>query len=309
VITLANDSFLRAARGERVERTPVWVMRQAGRVLPEYRAVREKHSFLDVAHTPELCAEVTVQPVDRLGVDAAILFSDILLPLAAMGIGVDFVPQPVLERTHDPAAGVASLRRPDPEADWKFLGDCVHATVAKLDGRVPLIGFAGAPFTVATYILEGSSKHHSATRRFLHSDPEGFRELLFFLADRLAEWLRVQIEAGVAAVQLFDSWAGVLSPADQVRFSLPAAQRVLEKVAAPSDLPTIYFAPGAGGALTAQAELGTTVLGVDWRVDLAEVRAAHPEKPLQGNLDPGVLLGSPAGIESGVRRSRTRSSW
>ena len=302
MIGLTNDTFLRAARGEPVERTPVWIMRQAGRVLPEYRKVRETHGFLDVAMKPEVCAEVTVQPVDRLGVDAAILFSDILMPLPALGIGVDFHPGPVLERTHDPAAGVAAFRRPDPETDWAFLRECVEATLAKLDGRVPLIGFAGAPFTVATYLLEGpGSKQHAITRRFLHSDPDGFRELLFFLADRIAEWLQVQVDAGVAAFQLFDSWAGVLSPADQAAFSLPAARRVLEKVTAPADLPTIYFAPGAGGAIAAQAEVGTTVLGVDWRTDLAAVRADWPDKPLQGNLDPGVLLGTPERIERGVR--------
>jgi uroporphyrinogen decarboxylase len=302
VIEIANDSFLRAARGESVERTPIWIMRQAGRVLPEYLAVREKYSFLDVAQIPEVCADVTTQPVDRLGVDAAILFSDILMPLPALGIGVDFKPGPILERTHDPAAGVGAFRRPDPTTDWTFLRECVEATIAKLDGRVPLIGFAGAPFTVATYLLEGpGSKQHIATRRFLHSDPDGFRDLLFFLADRLAEWLQVQIDAGVAAFQLFDSWAGVLSPADQAEFSLPAARRVLEKVSIPAGFPTIYFAPGAGGAIAAQAEVGTTVLGVDWRTDLASVRAAFPDKPLQGNLDPGVLLGPPGAIERGVR--------
>jgi len=302
MITLQNDSLLRAARGEPVERTPLWIMRQAGRVLPEYLKVREKYSFLDVAQIPEVCAEVTVQPIDRLGVDGAILFSDILMPLPALGIDVDFKPGPVLSRTHDPADGVGAFRRPDPATDWTFLRECVEATLAKLDGRVPLIGFAGAPFTVATYILEGpGSKQHATTRRFLHSDPDGFRELLFFLADRLAEWLQVQIDAGVAAFQLFDSWAGVLSPADQAALSLPAARRVLEKVNAPDDLPTIYFAPGAGGAIAAQAEVGTTVLGLDWRTDMAQVRAAFPDKPLQGNLDPGVLLGTPDAIRRGVR--------
>jgi uroporphyrinogen decarboxylase len=277
-------------------------MRQAGRVLPEYRLLRAKHSFLELAQEPELCAEVTVQPVERLGVDAAILFSDILLPLPALGVGVDFRPGPVLERAHDPAAGVADFRFPDPATDWAFLRGCVEATLAKLDGRVPLLGFAGAPFTVATYLLDGpASTHHATTRRFLHGDPEGFRELLSFLADRIAEWLAVQVAAGVAAFQLFDSWAGLLSPADQRAFSLPAARRVLDKVHAPAGLPTIYFAPGAGGAIAAHAELGTTLLGVDWRTDLAEVRAAFPARPLQGNLDPGILLGSPAAIERGVR--------
>jgi uroporphyrinogen decarboxylase len=278
-------------------------MRQAGRVLPEYRAFREKHSFLDCAREPELCAEVTVQPVDRLGVDAAILFSDILMPVAAMGIGLDFAPGPILDRPYDPAAGLGSLRVPDPETDYAYLAACIRAVLERLDGRVPLIGFAGAPFTLATYLVEGGgSKQYPRTRAWMNTDPDGFREFLFFLADRIADWLAVQVKAGVRAYQLFDSWAGVLSPRDMERFALPAARRVFERVDVPADFPTIWFAPGAGGSLRAQAEVGSKVLGVDWRVDLAEVRAAFPDRTLQGNLDPGVLLGSKEAVEDGVRR-------
>jgi uroporphyrinogen decarboxylase len=274
------------------------MMRQAGRVLPEYRALREKHSFTEVAHTPELCAEVTVQPVDRLGVDAAILFSDILTPLPAMGVGVDFRPGPVLERTLSAEDGLASLKRPDPEHDWAFLAGNVKATLERLGGRVPLIGFAGAPFTVACYAIDGGgSKSFSRTRAWMHGNPEGFEELLGFLADRLGEWLRVQVDAGVHAFQLFDSWAGLLAPADLERFALPAARRVLDKVAVPADFPTIYFAPQAGTTLELQAELPVRVLGVDWRTDLAAVRRRFPDRPLQGNLDPGILLGAPDVIE------------
>ncbi|NNE44342.1 MAG: hypothetical protein HKN12_09045 [Gemmatimonadetes bacterium] len=196
-VTLANDRLLRAARGEAVDATPIWMMRQAGRVLAGYRKLREEHSFTTLARTPELCATVTTEPVDQIGVDAAILFSDILMPLEAMGIPVEFKPGPVLE-PWDRTRGMDSLRVPDPDRDWTYLTECIHATLARLDGRVPLIGFAGAPFTVATYILEGgSSRSHERTRAWMNTDPEGFREFLFMLADRLADWLTVQVQAGV----------------------------------------------------------------------------------------------------------------
>jgi uroporphyrinogen decarboxylase len=298
---IANDLFLRAARGERVKSTPIWMMRQAGRVLPGYRALRDKHSFLKLARTPDLCAKVTVEPVEKLGVDAAILFSDILMPLEAMGIPVDFKPGPVLD-PWDPSTGLGTLAIPDRKKDWAYLDECVRATVDRLDGRVPLIGFAGAPFTIATYVLEGgSSKTWEQTRSWMHSRPDAFRDFLFFLADRVADWLRVQVDAGVSAYQLFDSWAGILSPKDQERFSLPAARRVFQKVAVPADFPTIYFAPGAGGALEAQAACGARVLGLDWRVSMSDARALLPDKPLQGNLDPGALLGSEEELERKVR--------
>ncbi len=300
---LQNDRFLKAARGEPVDQTPIWVMRQAGRVLPEYREFRETRSFLECAREPELCAEVTVQPVDRLGVDAAILFSDILMPVASMGIGLDFAPGPILDHAYERAAGVESLGVPDPKVDYAYLAACIEAALARLGGRVPLIGFAGAPFTLATYLVEGgSSRQYPRTRAWMHSDPDGFLEFLMFLADRIADWLQVQVDAGIRAFQLFDSWAGVLGPHDMQRFALPAARRVYERVQTPDYFPTIHFAPGAGGSLRAQAACGSTVLGVDWRLDFAEVRAAFPGRTLQGNLDPGVLLGSPAAIEDGVRR-------
>ncbi len=303
MITLQNDRFLRAARGETVDQAPIWIMRQAGRVLPEYRVFRQSHTFLECAREPELCAEVTVQPVDRLGVDAAILFSDILMPVASMGIGLDFAPGPILDRPYDPTAGVESLGIPDPKTDYAYLAACIEAVLARLDGRVPLIGFAGAPFTLATYLIEGGgSKQYPRTRTWMNTDPDAFLEFLFFLADRIADWLQVQIDAGVCAFQLFDSWAGVLSPRDMERFALAAARRVYERVNVPDDFPTIFFAPGAGGSLAAQAECGSKVLGVDWRLDLSKVRAAYPDRTLQGNLDPGVMLGSPEAIEDGVRR-------
>jgi uroporphyrinogen decarboxylase len=178
----------------------------------------------------------------------------------------------------------------------------VRAVLDRLDGRVPLIGFAGAPFTIATYVLEGgSSKSWEQTRGWMHSRPDAFREFLFFLADRVADWLQVQVDAGVSAYQLFDSWAGILSPRDQERFSLAAARRVFQRVKVPDDFPTIYFAPGAGGAIKAQAKTGARMLGIDWRVRMADVRAMLPDMPLQGNLDPGALLGTEEELAEKVR--------
>lgn len=302
MIALANDRLLRAARGQSIDATPIWMMRQAGRVLPEYRSLRETHSFLDVAKSPELCAEVTTQPVDRLGVDAAILFSDILLPAEAMGIGMRFEPGPKLDRQLSPGDGPGTLRRPEPSADWAYLGDCVRATLERLGGRVPLIGFAGSPFTVACYLIDGGgSKNWAGTRRWMYRDPEGFRELLFFLGECTAAWLQVQIDAGVHAIQLFDSWGSLLSPAAMERFALPAANRVFRALDIPDDFPTIYFAPGAGTSLSAQTRVGARMLGLDWRVSLKTVRQAFGDLALQGNLDPGVLLGSPEEIERAVR--------
>jgi uroporphyrinogen decarboxylase len=302
VIALANDRLLRAARGEKVDATPIWMMRQAGRVLPEYRALRQTHSFTDVAKDPALCAEVTTQPVDRLGVDAAILFNDILLPAEAMGIGMRFDPGPKLERHLSPGDGPDTMRRPDPATDWAWLRETVHATLQRLDGRVPLIGFAGAPFTVACYLIDGGgSRNWEKTRAWMYRDPESFRGLLFFLGECIADWLQVQIDAGVHAVQLFDSWGSLLSPASMERFALPAANRVFLALKTPKDFPTIYFAPGAGTSLAAQSRVGARMLGLDWRVNLKSVRTAFGDLGLQGNLDPGVLLGSPAEIEAAVR--------
>ncbi|GJM45126.1 MAG: uroporphyrinogen decarboxylase [Gemmatimonadota bacterium] len=302
MIALANDRFLRAARGQEVDATPIWMMRQAGRVLPEYRALRKDHSFLEVAHDPALCAEVTTQPVDRLNVDAAILFSDILLPAEAMGIGMRFDPGPKLDRQVGPGDGPATMRRPRPKEDWTYLHDCIQATLKRLDGRVPLIGFCGSPFTVACYLIDGGgSKNWVGTRRWMNTDPEGFREFLFFLGECLADWLQVQIDAGVHAVQVFDSWASLLSPAGMERFSLPAVNRILNQLKIPDDFPTIYFAPGAGTSLRAQSRVGARMIGLDWRVNLRTVRSVFQDLPLQGNLDPGLLLGSEAEIEAGVR--------
>ncbi len=290
--------FLRACRRERVERTPIWIMRQAGRYLPEYRALRAKHDFLTSCRTPELACEITLQPVRRLGVDAAILFSDILIPLPGMGIGVDFRPGPVLERSVRSEADVERLRVPDPRESTGFVLDAVRLIRRELDGRVPLIGFAGAPFTMATYLVEGGgSKSFAAIKGLLFGEPALAERLLGICAETAGRYLAAQVEAGAQAAMLFDTWAGLLSPADYRRFALPAARHALEIVARAGSAPRIYYAGEPAGYLEAARETGAEVVGVDWRVDLDVARRSLGDGvALQGNLDPGVLFAPPAEI-------------
>jgi uroporphyrinogen decarboxylase len=293
-----NDLFLRACRGEPVERTPVWIMRQAGRYLPEYMAVRGKHSFWEICTIPEVTCEVTLQPVRRLGVDAAILFSDILVPLAAMGLAIDFLPAPEIENPIRGAGEIDRLHLPEPDGILARVSDGVRLLRRELDGVVPLIGFGGAPFTLATYaVCGGASKNHGEIRSLLFSDREAAHRLLRKVSDGVVVSLHSQIEAGVQAVQLFDSWAGLLGPADYAEFALPYAREVLERVARPG-LPRIYFAPGASTHLDLMAGAGADVIGVDWRISLADARRRLEDRfVVQGNLDPGVLLGDHATIE------------
>jgi uroporphyrinogen decarboxylase len=295
-----NDLFLRACRGEPVERTPIWIMRQAGRYLPEYRAVRERHSFWQMCTVPELCTEVTLQPVDRIGVDAAILFSDILVPLVAMGIEIDFTPAPVMARTLRTEADVESLRPADASPVLAQVAGGVRMLRRELDGRVPLIGFAGAPFTLATYAAcGGGSRNQSEIRSMLFGNPALAHRLLERLTDAIIASLRSQIAAGIQAVQLFDSWAGILSAEDYDTFALPYARQVLSQVREidPS-IPRIYFAPGASALLDRIGTVGAEVTGIDWRIPLARAREVLGDRTaIQGNLDPGVLLGTPSVIE------------
>jgi uroporphyrinogen decarboxylase len=294
----AQPLFLRACRRERVERTPIWIMRQAGRYLPEYRALREKHDFLASCRTPELACEITLQPVRRLGVDAAILFSDILIPLPGMGIGVDFRPGPVLESTVRSQADVERLRVTDPREATGFVLDAVRLVRRELDGRVPLIGFAGAPFTMATYLVEGGgSKSFAAIKALLFGEPALAERLLGICAETAGRYLAAQVEAGAEAAMLFDTWAGLLSPADYRRFALPAARRAFEIVARAGDAPRIYYAGEPAGYLEAAGETGAEVIGLDWRLDLdAARRRLGGDVTLQGNLDPGALFAPPAEI-------------
>jgi uroporphyrinogen decarboxylase len=301
---VAEPLFLRACRREAVERTPIWIMRQAGRYLPEYRALREKVDFLTSCRTPELACEITLQPVRRLGVDAAILFSDILVPLPGMGVSVEFRPAPHIEHPIRDAAAVAALRVPDPHESMGFVMDAVALVRRELAGRTPLIGFAGAPFTVATYLVEGGgSKSHAALKALLFGDPATAERLLEVCAESAGRYLAAQVGAGAQAAMLFDTWAGLLSPADYRRFALPAARRAFEIVsAAAPGVPRLYYAGDPAGYLEAARETGADVIGVDWRLELEVARRRLGEGvALQGNLDPGVLLGTPEGIREGVR--------
>jgi len=284
--------LVRAARGEPVERTPVWFMRQAGRSLPEYKVARGSTAMLEACRTPELVAEITLQPVRRYGVDAAVLYSDIVVPLHAAGVDVDIVPGtgPVMGAPVRTAADVDALAALPP-ADLGFLAEAVRLTRAEL-GEVPLLGFAGAPFTLASYLVEGGpSRDHAATKAMMHADPGLFAALLSAVADMTAAFLRVQVDAGAAAVQLFDSWAGALSRRDYERHVAPHSARVLASV---TDVPRVHFGTGTQDLLPAMAAAGADVIGVDAHLGLDEaldrLEAAGTPRAVQGNLDPALLL-------------------
>jgi uroporphyrinogen decarboxylase len=293
-----NDLLLRAARGQAVERLPVWIMRQAGRYLPEYREVRRRADFLTLCKTPELAAEVTVQPVDLIGVDAAILFADILLPLEAMGAELVFAqgdgphfPHPVRRRED-----VARLVRPDVDATLGYVFAAMREVRRRLEGRVPVLGFAGTPWTLAAYLVEGGgSKQFGHLLAWSYRDPEGLRELLDRIADVTVDYLAGQAAAGAHAVQLFDTWGGLLDAARWRELARPSLERVIAgfRAAAPA-VPLIYYLHGGGHLLEATAELPVEVLSVDWRTPLSEVRRrVGAARVLQGNLDPGALLAPP----------------
>jgi uroporphyrinogen decarboxylase len=294
-----TTTFLDACWGKPVARTPVWFMRQAGRSLPEYRAVRERHGMFDVIRTPELAAEVTMQPVRRLGVDAAILFSDIVVPLTAVGVDVELAPGPVVAEPFRSVADLERLRPLDPEADMPYVLETVKMLVGELD--VPLIGFAGGPFTLATYLI-GSSKEQTTAKAFMHTEPSLWADLLDRLAGIVLASLRAQVGAGAAAVQLFDSWAGVLSPSDYRRHVLPATGKVLAGLA-DLGVPRIHFGVGTGELLELMAEAGADVVGVDWRVPLDRAGARlGPDVAVQGNLDPAVCLAPWATVAAATRQ-------
>jgi uroporphyrinogen decarboxylase len=285
--------FLRACRRQPVDATPVWFMRQAGRSLPEYRAIRERHGMFDIMRTPELTAEVTLQPVRRHGVDAAILFSDIVAPLMAIGVDVEIKPGvgPVFGRPVRDDEDLAQLRPLEPEQDMPWMLDAIRAIVGELDATVPLIGFAGAPFTVASYLVEGGpSRDYAQTKALMLGRPDVWARLLETLADMAITSLRAQVDAGARAVQLFDSWAGALDPATYAAHVMPASARIFAGLA-DLDVPRIHFGVGTGELLGLMGEAGADVVGVDWRVPLdgAWTRIGR-DKAVQGNLDPAVLF-------------------
>lgn len=283
--------LLRAIAGEPVDHPPVWFMRQAGRSLPEYRKLRAGIAMLDSCMRADLVTEITLQPVRRHGVDAAILFSDIVLPLKAIGIDLDIVPGvgPVIAKPVTAASDLDRFRPLD-TSDVPYVSQAVHSLVAEL-GQVPLIGFAGAPFTLASYLVEGGpSRDHAKTKALMHSDPTLWHALLERLGRISAAFLRVQVDAGAQVVQLFDSWAGALSAADYATFVQPHSARVMAELA-DLDVPTIHFGVGTGELLTLMGAAGADVVGVDWRIPLDEAaRRVGSGRALQGNLDPALLF-------------------
>ncbi len=299
----AGSLLTRAAAGERLPHPPVWFMRQAGRSLPEYRRLRAGTSMLQSCRTPDLVTEITLQPVRRHGVDAAIFFSDIVVPLVAVDLDIEIVPGtgPVVAEPIRTAADVARLRRLD-ESDVTDIATSVRQLVAEL-GDVPLIGFAGAPYTLASYLVEGGpSKDHARTKALMYSQPELWHALLDRLAQISATFLRVQIEAGASAIQLFDSWVGGLSAADYAEYVLPHSQAVFAAIADHS-IPKIHFGVGTGELLELMRVAGASVVGVDWRTPLdVAARRIGGATPVQGNLDPAVLLADWPVIELAVRR-------
>jgi uroporphyrinogen decarboxylase len=284
--------FLDACARRQTAFTPVWLMRQAGRYMPEYRAMRERHGFLELCKNPQAAAEVTLQPVERLGVDAAILFADILLVLEPLGVGLEFAKGegPHIERPVRSADSVARLARADISEAVGFVFETVKIVRKALADRVPLIGFAGAPFTLASYLIEGgASREFLLTKRFMRAEREAWHALLGRLAGITADYLNGQIAAGAEAVQLFDSWVGTLSPADYREFVLPHTLAVIERLT--PDVPVIHFGVGTATLLPSMKEAGGDVIGLDWRVELGPTweRLGY-DVAVQGNLDPAVLL-------------------
>ena len=300
---MKNDLLIRAARGEPVERTPVWMMRQAGRYLPEYRAIRKDTDFLTLCKTPELAVEVSLQPYRILGVDAVIMFSDILIPVEAMGQEVKLTEQkgPELPNPIRTRAQVDRLVIPDPLEKTGFVNEIIRTLRRELDGKVPLIGFAGAPWTLAAYMIEGGgSRNYAEVKRMMFSEPQTFHRLLDKIADTIILYLNAQIESGAQVIQLFDSWAGELSPKDYAEFALPYQQKIFGSIN--RSAPSIIYINGSGTFLELMATCGADVLSIDWRVNLEDVRTRVGQGiTLQGNLDPCVLLSTPEIINSKAR--------
>jgi uroporphyrinogen decarboxylase len=288
-----SSRFLRACAGLPVDAVPVWFMRQAGRYMPEYREIRARHTLLEIVQQPQLAAEVTLQPVRAFGVDAAILFADILLPLIPMGLGLEFVKGegPVIHNPVRTPEDVDNLRTPDVESDLGHVMEAVRLVRAELEGKTPLIGFSGAPFTVASYMIEGGpSRDYVITKSLMYSHPEVWSALMEHLSEVLGAYLLAQVHAGAQAVQLFDSWVGALSPQDYERFVLPYSQKVL-RLAQASGVPVIHFGVNTSTLLPLIQKAGGTVIGLDWRMPLDQGKALLGEStPVQGNLDPTALF-------------------
>ena len=296
-----NDRFLRACRLEPVDATPVWFMRQAGRSFAAYRSLRERYGILELAKTPELCAEVTLMPVRELGVDAAVLFADIMLPLEPMGVGLRIEPEvgPIIDRPIRSAADVAALRPFDP-SKVSFTLDAIRLVRQELDGEAGVIGFSGAPFTLACYLIEGRpSRDYAVAKAFMFREPEAWHDLMDRLSTMVVAYLRAQVDAGAQVVQLFDSWVGGLGPGDYAAFVQPHVRRIFQGL---DDTPTIHFGTGTSALLDLIAAAGGDVIGIDHRVSLADAwRRIGPDRGIQGNLDAARVIAGWDATEAGAR--------
>jgi uroporphyrinogen decarboxylase len=301
--TVMNDRLLKACRREAVDCAPVWLMRQAGRYMAEYRRLREKYTILEIIKTPELALEVTMQPVNAFNLDAAIIFADILPPLEAMGLSLDFIrgEGPVIHNPLRIGEDVATLSVPDPRESLSFTMEAIRLARRELEGRIPLIGFSGAPFTLASYAIEGgATRNFILTKSLMYNQPEAWHELMDKLARMVGEYLKAQAEAGAQVLQLFDSWAGALSPADYRRYVLPYSRCTIQ-TAQTSGMPLIHFSTGTSGMLEVIKEAGGDVIGVDWRVSLTDAwRRLGDDVAIQGNLDPVALFGPLPELEQSV---------
>lgn len=285
-----NDTFLKACRGEKVDYTPIWMMRQAGRYLPEYQKIRGKVTFLELCKNPELCVEVTLQPIDRFQMDAAILFSDILIPMEAMGAALEFHEGkgPLFPNTIREQADLDRLSIADPMEKTGFVMETIRMLRKEL--QVPLIGFAGAPFTCATYLIEGgSSKVFWETKKMMFTNPALFHELMDKITETTTRYLLAQAEAGAQALQLFDSWAGILAPGDFAKYAQPYAKKIIDELKV-TGLPLIYFANNGATLLDYSVATGADVIGLDWRINIADAIKKVGRRAVQGNIDPFALL-------------------
>ena len=300
---IENDLLLRAARGEKTERPPIWLMRQAGRILPQYRALRASLSgFKELVTTPELASEVTIQPIDELGVDAAIIFSDILVIPEAMGLTYEMVEKkgPFFPKTIKTAKDVEAMKVADAASDIAYTIEAIKLTKKALDNKIPLIGFAGAPWTIFAYMIEGSgSKTFSQARKMLYTEPELSKTLFDKITESTIIYLKEQIKAGADLVQVFDSWAGILTPAQYQTYGLPYIKTICDAI---DEVPVTVFAKGAWFAMKEIGELACETVGLDWNMNPQAVREMLPNKTLQGNLDPCILYGSTNFIEEETKQ-------
>ncbi|HDH53389.1 MAG TPA: uroporphyrinogen decarboxylase [Nitrospirae bacterium] len=313
-----NDTFLKACRGEEVPYTPIWIMRQAGRYLDQYQNVRKKVDFLTLCKTPDLAAEVTIQPVDILNVDAAILFSDILIPCEAMGMNLEFQESsgPVLSPAARDKNSIDGLSVPDPEDKMKFVMDTIRILRKELTGRVPLIGFAGAPFTTATYMIEGgTSKNILNTKRMIYENPDLYKSLMDKITAAITGYLKAQVSAGAQAVQIFDTWGGIFSPGDFREYALSYVIKIIEelkkwmKTENHEHVPIIYFVGETAGILEEIRTSGADVCGVDWRINIDDaIKRLGGDVVVQGNLDPLSLFLPQDRIEERVKDVLSRAS-